>query len=136
MSYKTLKLTKPVQVKPNPTEVFILTVKFDEGDDLKLQFDISTNALKYELVYLDYKQKLKDNWNGWCNPTGSDLIPLFADAGLISGPEERRKYFNVGEFWSEDTEYPSEDNDCYARVESTEITYFDGQGLEWHTEKA
>ncbi|MCD6435261.1 MAG: hypothetical protein J7L15_02555 [Clostridiales bacterium] len=117
-----LKLTKKVKISKNPTSTYKLTIIFDDGDDIELLFASSTETLKYEAIYTDYLERLRKNWNDWCNPDTEDIESLLQDHGVPDEPDE---------VWAWSNEYP----DPMARVDSTQITYYNNNGIEYHTKK-
>jgi hypothetical protein len=137
-----IKLTTKVEEIVNPPKTFKLTVEFDDGEDIELFFgeDKEEEVLFLRNIYEDYTIKLDKDWNSWCNPefenTTRLLLPYLEkycndiEETKDMDEDELRDYFwdYANDLWSDSNEY-----DCMARCNGSELTYFDENGVEWNT---
>jgi len=124
------KTSVEVVKKEPPKNVFCIEVRFDteiDGGTLRIFNKDKDEVVKLLNLYALYVEKLKFDWNTWCNPETEQLIDLAKSIGVFSSGLEDEYIDNLYNIWLEDDEY----RDSWARVEKYTVTYFDDNGHEF-----
>ena len=127
-----IKVTSKVKKhgKKNPTSQYQLRVTFDDAPDI-VRLGISPEEIEKILPAYDaFIERLGKDWNTWCNPESYQIKDLFEELEIIEEDEVSEYDFPEYGYWAWSEEYP----DPYARVDGYVITYWDENGIEWHTE--
>jgi len=114
-----------IPLNKQPKNTFKITVDF-QGDKKEYFHKNEEDMFMYKTIYQKYMEKLKENWNEYCN-VESYMIEDVIEELFSDDEKDFEKYSDIVDYWEYNTDYPN----FLAIPTNLEFSYYDEDGIEY-----